>query len=142
MILIVFVALLLFGGEKLPEIARGLGKGIRDFKDASEGVKREITNQINNYEEKKPETSVESTPPVDLQHELPPASEEYNTLEHAEVAVHENDTPNPITEIQGVPNTIQYNENHGAVSENHIPEVHHTDAGTETKTEPAKTTHE
>lgn len=53
MILIVFVALLLFGGEKLPEIARGLGKGIRDFKDASEGVKREIHNQINSYEEKK-----------------------------------------------------------------------------------------
>lgn len=56
MILIVFVALLLFGGEKLPEIARGLGKGIRDFKDASEGVKREIHNQINSFEEKKTET--------------------------------------------------------------------------------------
>jgi len=53
MIIIVFVALLLFGGEKLPQIARGLGKGIRDFKDASEGVKREINNQINNYEEKR-----------------------------------------------------------------------------------------
>ena len=55
MVLIVFVALLLFGGEKLPEIARGLGKGIRDFKDASDGVKREINNQINNYEDKKEE---------------------------------------------------------------------------------------
>jgi sec-independent protein translocase protein TatA len=55
MILIVFVALLLFGGEKLPEIARGLGKGIRDFKDASDGVKREINNQINSYEEKREE---------------------------------------------------------------------------------------
>ncbi|TFF38306.1 Sec-independent protein translocase subunit TatA/TatB [Mucilaginibacter psychrotolerans] len=53
MILIVFAALMLFGGEKLPEIARGLGKGIRDFKDASEDVKREINNQINNYEDKK-----------------------------------------------------------------------------------------
>ncbi|OKS89525.1 Sec-independent protein translocase subunit TatA/TatB [Mucilaginibacter polytrichastri] len=52
MILIMFVALLLFGGEKLPQIARGLGKGIRDFKDASEGVKRELHNQINNFEEK------------------------------------------------------------------------------------------
>jgi sec-independent protein translocase protein TatA len=29
-----------------------LGKGIRDFKDASEDVKREINNQINNYEDK------------------------------------------------------------------------------------------
>jgi sec-independent protein translocase protein TatA len=55
MIIIVFVALLLFGGEKLPEIARGLGKGIRDFKDASEGVKREINMQINNFEEKREE---------------------------------------------------------------------------------------
>jgi len=55
MIIIVFVALLLFGGEKLPEIARGLGKGIRDFKDASEGVKREINNQINSFEEKREE---------------------------------------------------------------------------------------
>lgn len=53
LILIMFVALLLFGGEKLPGIARGLGKGIRDFKDASEGVKREINNQINSYEDKK-----------------------------------------------------------------------------------------
>ena len=55
MVLIVFVALLLFGGEKLPEIARGLGKGIRDFKDASDGVKREINNQINSYEDKREE---------------------------------------------------------------------------------------
>lgn len=45
--LIVFVALLLFGGKKLPELARGLGKGIREFKDASDGVKREIHRNIN-----------------------------------------------------------------------------------------------
>ncbi|WP_431199737.1 twin-arginine translocase TatA/TatE family subunit [Mucilaginibacter sp. P25] len=52
MVLILFAALMLFGGEKLPGLARSLGKGIRDFKDASEDVKREINNQINNYEEK------------------------------------------------------------------------------------------
>jgi sec-independent protein translocase protein TatA len=61
LMLIIFVALLLFGGEKLPQLARGLGKGIRDFKDASEGVKREIANQIDNYE-KKPDPVV--TPEV------------------------------------------------------------------------------
>ena len=58
MILILFVALILFGGDKLPEIARGLGKGIRDFKDATEGVKREINNQINSYEEKRTEEAL------------------------------------------------------------------------------------
>ena len=47
-LMILFVVLLLFGGKKLPELARGLGKGIRDFKDASDGVKREIHNNINN----------------------------------------------------------------------------------------------
>lgn len=45
--LILVVVLLLFGGKKLPELARGLGKGIRDFKDASDGVKREIHRNIN-----------------------------------------------------------------------------------------------
>ena len=45
--LIFVVVLLLFGGKKLPELARGLGKGIREFKDASEDVKREIHRNIN-----------------------------------------------------------------------------------------------
>jgi sec-independent protein translocase protein TatA len=58
LMLIMFVALLLFGGEKLPGLARGLGKGIRDFKDASEGVKREINNQINSYEDKKEASTI------------------------------------------------------------------------------------
>jgi sec-independent protein translocase protein TatA len=48
--LILAVVLLLFGGKKLPELARGLGKGIRDFKDASEGVKREIHRNINSMD--------------------------------------------------------------------------------------------
>jgi sec-independent protein translocase protein TatA len=61
MIIIIFIGLILFGGEKLPEIAKGLGKGIRDFKDASEGVKREINNQINSYEEKREEKKMEQT---------------------------------------------------------------------------------
>jgi sec-independent protein translocase protein TatA len=34
-VLIVAVALLLFGGKKIPELMKGLGKGIKDFKDAS-----------------------------------------------------------------------------------------------------------
>jgi len=62
-LLIMLVALLLFGGEKLPELARGLGKGIRDFKDASEGVKREITNQIDNFEAKKAEQQAAAKTP-------------------------------------------------------------------------------
>jgi len=36
--MILGVALLLFGGKKLPELARGLGTGIKEFKDATSGV--------------------------------------------------------------------------------------------------------
>lgn len=50
MMLILIAILLLFGGKKLPELARGLGKGIREFKDASEGVKREIHRNINSFD--------------------------------------------------------------------------------------------
>ncbi|HLT89283.1 MAG TPA: twin-arginine translocase TatA/TatE family subunit [Sphingobacterium sp.] len=61
MVLIVIVILLLFGGKKLPELARGLGRGIREFKDASDGIKREISDQINNFE-KDLDVTVEDTP--------------------------------------------------------------------------------
>ncbi len=37
-IIILVVVLLLFGGRKIPELMKGLGKGIKDFKDASKGV--------------------------------------------------------------------------------------------------------
>ena len=38
------VILLLFGAKKLPELARGLGQGIREFKGAVDGVKDEIND--------------------------------------------------------------------------------------------------
>jgi sec-independent protein translocase protein TatA len=37
-ILIVAIILLMFGGRKIPELMKGLGKGIKEFKDASKGV--------------------------------------------------------------------------------------------------------
>jgi sec-independent protein translocase protein TatA len=37
LLVIVFVIVLLFGGKKLPELAKGLGKGIREFKKAQQG---------------------------------------------------------------------------------------------------------
>lgn len=36
-VLIVAVVLLLFGGRKIPELMRGLGKGVKEFKDATQG---------------------------------------------------------------------------------------------------------
>jgi len=48
-LLILLVILILFGARRLPEIGKGLGKGIREFKKAS----REITDEINRDDEEK-----------------------------------------------------------------------------------------
>lgn len=37
-ILIIVVVLLMFGGKKIPEMMRGLGKGMKEFKDAKDGI--------------------------------------------------------------------------------------------------------
>jgi len=39
---ILLVVVVLFGGKKIPELAKGLGKGIREFNDAKDGIKKEI----------------------------------------------------------------------------------------------------
>jgi sec-independent protein translocase protein TatA len=41
-ILIIVVVLLMFGGKKIPELMRGIGKGMREFNDAKANVKSEI----------------------------------------------------------------------------------------------------
>ena len=39
---VILVVILLFGGKKIPELARGIGKGMREFNDAKDGIKSEI----------------------------------------------------------------------------------------------------
>jgi len=45
-LLILLVVLLLFGAKRLPELARGLGKGINEFRDAVDGSKKQIMDEI------------------------------------------------------------------------------------------------
>jgi len=45
-IIILGVFLLLFGGKKLPELARGLGRGLRNFREELKGVKDEVSKSI------------------------------------------------------------------------------------------------
>jgi sec-independent protein translocase protein TatA len=49
---ILIVVIVLFGGKKIPELARGLGKGIREFNDAKQGVKDEIESGMKDKEVK------------------------------------------------------------------------------------------
>ncbi|HEX5155275.1 MAG TPA: twin-arginine translocase TatA/TatE family subunit [Parafilimonas sp.] len=46
-VLIILAVLILFGGRKIPEFMRGLGKGIREFNDAKNNVRKELEDGIN-----------------------------------------------------------------------------------------------
>lgn len=46
-VIILVIVLLLFGGRKIPELMRGLGKGVREFNDAKTNVKKEIEESAN-----------------------------------------------------------------------------------------------
>ena len=47
LLVIALVVLIFFGAKRIPEIARGMGRGIREFKDATKEVKKEINEGMN-----------------------------------------------------------------------------------------------
>lgn len=53
LVLIVLVILVFFGAKRIPDLARGLGRGIREFKDATKGIKDEIDEGAKDSENKK-----------------------------------------------------------------------------------------
>jgi len=52
-IIIIVAVLLLFGAKKIPELARGLGRGIREFKDGVKGVAQDVNNEKTGKKDKK-----------------------------------------------------------------------------------------
>jgi sec-independent protein translocase protein TatA len=61
-ILILAVVLLLFGGKKIPELMRGLGRGIREFKDAKDNVQRELEDGMKDDHKVNSTSSTPTTP--------------------------------------------------------------------------------
>lgn len=52
-IIVLFVVLLLFGGKKIPELMRGLGKGIKEFNNARATIEGEIKEGMKEIDDKK-----------------------------------------------------------------------------------------
>jgi sec-independent protein translocase protein TatA len=52
LLIIGVVILVMFGGKKIPEFMKGLGKGIREFNDAKNNVKKEIEDGMNEKDQK------------------------------------------------------------------------------------------
>lgn len=78
--LIFLVVLLVFGAKRIPEIARGLGKGIREFKDASNDIKKELTITDTPQQHVQPpaQTPMQAAPPAPAPpaQQAPPAAAE------------------------------------------------------------------
>ena len=51
-IVIALIVLLLFGGKKIPELMKGIGKGVKSFKDGVKGIEDEINTDIATEEKK------------------------------------------------------------------------------------------
>ena len=63
-LLILLVILIFFGAKKIPELARGMGRGIREFKDATREITDELENSVNDDKPKakaKPTTTTSTT---------------------------------------------------------------------------------
>lgn len=50
LVVTLLIVVIFFGGKKIPELARGLGKGIREFNEAKDGIKNEIESGMKDKE--------------------------------------------------------------------------------------------
>ena len=76
LMVIMFLVLLFFGSDKLPELARGMGKALREVKKATSGVEEEIKKAMAEEPSKKPlpkpPASVPQNPPTPIPDKFPP----------------------------------------------------------------------
>jgi sec-independent protein translocase protein TatA len=65
LVMITLLALMLFGGKKLPELARGFGKAMREFRQAASGVEQEIKRAMEEEPPTKPPPVQPPKPPAE-----------------------------------------------------------------------------
>jgi sec-independent protein translocase protein TatA len=70
---IIFMVIMVFGADKVPEIARGLGKGMRQLKDATNDIKSEITKSAEGH-------GIDIDVTKDIKKEIDKAKEDINDI--------------------------------------------------------------
>lgn len=110
MILVLLVVLLLFGGEKMPQLAKGIGKSLREFKKAANDVEREIKRAIDEVPDTPSiqdtirkameDNRAHATPPPPIVSALPPPP---NPTTLPPSATAEPDSPAPPTDPSSPP---------------------------------------
>lgn len=75
-IFILFIVIMIFGADKIPEIAKGMGKGMRSLKNATNDIKGEIKRSADNQ-------GIDTDFTKDISQEINKAKEEINDIEGA-----------------------------------------------------------
>ena len=86
---ILLISVVIFGPKKIPEIARGLGEGIRAMKKATDDIKQEIMNPVESFKEDLSKPLNDFNPIENIQKEI-------DTTKNSLLE----DVPNPIKEIE------------------------------------------
>ena len=129
-LVIIFLAvLLLFGGKKIPEIARGLGKGMREFKRAANDIQRELDlSRLDDDITKKPKQEISETSKDETSGEQAPVTKEIEVT--PQVPIDDVHDPGPEVETEEekikqqkasnppAPDTEQTNNKHTDTTEN------------------------
>ena len=81
MVVLLFV-LLFFGSKSIPDLARGLGKGLREIREASENIKREIEKGVNEVPKDSPQKASDGITETIKEHqpEPPPNTQAQSTV--------------------------------------------------------------
>lgn len=90
---ILIISVIIFGPKKIPEIARGLGEGIRAMKKATEEIKQELMNPVENIKE---ELTKEISKPLE---DINPVKDIQDEIENTKKELTKS-TPNPIKEVE------------------------------------------
>lgn len=135
MIFIVIIILMLFGGKKLPELARGLGRGIREFKDASEDIKREISDQINNFEKDLDVTVDDKKTNTSTSEENTPSTEATEVQVSEELAATDGQVEKKFPQFTQPENSVQHDPGAHPVDETEYYKFGYNDYFTEDKPE-------
>ncbi len=73
-VFILFIVIMIFGADKIPEIAKGMGKGMRSLKNATNDIKDEIKRSAENQE-------IDTDFTKDISQEINKAKQEINDIE-------------------------------------------------------------
>tara|TARA_B100000902_G_scaffold356425_1_gene370093 strand:- start:61 stop:345 length:285 start_codon:yes stop_codon:yes gene_type:complete len=75
-VFILFIVIMIFGADKIPDIAKGMGKGMRSLKNATNDIKGEIKRSADNH-------GIDTDFTKDISQEIDKAKEEINNIEGA-----------------------------------------------------------